>query len=60
MAFIAVLAMVNGALVQLVMVPRVVYGLSRLGLVPAAIGAVSPVPTLRCGRRSVPRSSSRR
>ena len=42
MAFIAALAMVNGALVQLVMVPRVVYGLSRLGLVPAAMGAVSP------------------
>ncbi len=42
MASIAALAMVNGALVQLVMVPRVVYGLSRLGLAPAAIGAVSP------------------
>ncbi len=42
MAFIAALAMVNGALVQMVMVPRVVYGLSRLGLVPAAMGAVSP------------------
>ena len=42
MAFIASLAMVNGALVQLVMVPRVLYGLSRLGLVPAAVGAVSP------------------
>lgn len=41
MAFIAALAMVNGALVQLVMVPRVVYGLSRLGLVPSSIGAVS-------------------
>jgi amino acid transporter len=42
MAFIAALAMVNGALVQLVMVPRVVYGLSRLGLIPARVGAVSP------------------
>lgn len=42
MAFIAALAMVNGALVQLVMVPRVVYGLSRLGILPVAVGAVSP------------------
>lgn len=40
-SFIAALAMVNGALVQLVMIPRVVYGLSNLGLVPAWIGAVS-------------------
>ncbi len=42
MASIAALAMVNGALVQLVMVPRVVYGLSNLGLVPTWAGAVSP------------------
>ncbi|MEM9566612.1 MAG: amino acid permease, partial [Actinomycetota bacterium] len=42
MASIAALAMVNGALVQLVMVPRVIYGLSNLGLVPAWAGAVSP------------------
>ncbi|MCP5035390.1 MAG: amino acid permease, partial [Actinomycetia bacterium] len=41
LAFIAALAMVNGALVQLVMLPRVVYGLSNLGLVPAWPGAVS-------------------
>ncbi|MEZ5375603.1 MAG: APC family permease [Acidimicrobiales bacterium] len=41
LAFIAALAMVNGALVQLVMIPRVVYGLSNLGLLPAAVGAVS-------------------
>ena len=38
---IAALAMVNGALVQLVMVPRVLYGLSRLGLVPPWMGVVS-------------------
>lgn len=42
LAFIAALAMVNGALVQLVMIPRVVYGLSKLGLVPSWAGAVSP------------------
>ncbi len=42
LAFIAALAMVNGALVQLVMVPRVVYGLANLDLIPAWAGAVSP------------------
>jgi amino acid transporter len=42
LAFIAALAMVNGALVQLVMIPRVVYGLSNLDLVPAWAGMVSP------------------
>lgn len=41
LSVIAGLAMVNGALVQVVMVPRVVYGLSNLGLVPRWIGAVS-------------------
>ncbi|MEM7341124.1 MAG: amino acid permease [Actinomycetota bacterium] len=38
---IAGIAMVNGVLVQLVMAPRIVYGLTRLGLLPAAAGAVS-------------------
>jgi amino acid transporter len=42
LAFIAALAMVNGALVQLVMVPRVVYGLANLDLVPRWAGRVSP------------------
>ena len=41
LATIAALAMVNGALVQLVMVPRVLYGLARLGVLPADVGAVS-------------------
>jgi basic amino acid/polyamine antiporter, APA family len=41
LSVIAGLAMVNGALVQLVMIPRVVYGLANLGLVPKTIGAVS-------------------
>lgn len=41
LATIAALAMVNGVLVQLVMVPRVVYGLSKLGVVPAWAGQVS-------------------
>lgn len=34
--------MVNGALVQLVMLPRVVYGLANLGLAPPWIGSVHP------------------
>ncbi|MGI9598358.1 MAG: APC family permease, partial [Acidimicrobiales bacterium] len=42
LAFIAALAMVNGALVQLVMIPRVVYGLTNLDLLPTWAGAVSP------------------
>jgi len=42
LAFIAALAMVNGALVQLVMIPRVVYGLSNLDLLPKWAGEVSP------------------
>lgn len=42
LALIAAMAMVNGALVQMVMVPRVVYGLANLGLLPAWAGAVSP------------------
>lgn len=42
LAFIAALAMVNGALVQLVMIPRVVYGLSNLDLLPPWAGQVSP------------------
>ena len=35
--------MVNGALVQIVMVARVLYGLAKRGLAPAALGAVHPV-----------------
>ena len=42
LSFIAALAMVNGGLVQLVMIPRVVYGLSRLGVLPDWAGEISP------------------
>lgn len=42
-AAVALLAMVNGALVQIVMVARVLYGLAKRGLAPAALGAVHPV-----------------
>lgn len=41
LAVIAALAMVNGALVQLIMFPRVVYGLTNLGLLPGWAGKVS-------------------
>ncbi len=41
-AFVGALAMVNGALIQIVMIPRVTYGLTRLGLLPMALGVVSP------------------
>lgn len=41
LSVIAGLAMLNGVLVQLVMVPRVIYGLANLGLVPDSFGAVS-------------------
>lgn len=41
-AVIALLAMVNGALVQIVMVARVLYGLSKRGLAPAALSTVHP------------------
>ncbi|SDM57153.1 Amino acid transporter [Maricaulis salignorans] len=42
-AAIALLAMVNGALVQIVMVARVLYGLAQRGLAPSALGGVHPV-----------------
>lgn len=38
---IAALAMINGALIHMVMVPRVAYGLTRLGLLPQWAGLVS-------------------
>lgn len=39
---IGILALVNGALVQMIMAARVVYGLSRQGQLPAFLGAVEP------------------
>ncbi|WP_417483189.1 APC family permease [Maricaulis sp.] len=41
-ALIALLAMVNGALVQIVMVARVLYGLAGRALAPAVLGMVHP------------------
>jgi basic amino acid/polyamine antiporter, APA family len=40
---IAVLATVNGVLVQMVMASRVLFGLSRQGSLPAFLGRVNPV-----------------
>lgn len=37
---IALLAVINGALVQMIMASRVLYGLARLELLPAALGRV--------------------
>jgi len=41
-AWIALLAMVNGALVQIVMASRVLYGLANRELAPAWLGAINP------------------
>ncbi|MCP4007270.1 MAG: amino acid permease [bacterium] len=40
--FIGVVAMLNGALIQLVMAPRVLYGLARQGSLPKVLGQVHP------------------
>jgi amino acid transporter len=41
-SLIAMIAIVNGALVQMIMAARVLYGLARQGWLPAGLGAVSP------------------
>lgn len=41
-AVIAVAAVLNGVLIQMVMASRVFYGLARMGNLPAAIGVVNP------------------
>ena len=41
MSAIAVVATLNGIIVQIIMASRVLYGLARQGNLPAAIGAVS-------------------
>ncbi|MEO0616809.1 MAG: APC family permease [Pseudomonadota bacterium] len=40
LGLVAMLAIVNGALIQIVMASRVLYGLSRRGQLPAALGRV--------------------
>jgi len=39
---VGILAIVNGALIQMIMAARVLYGLSRQGGLPAALGEVHP------------------
>lgn len=41
-AYVALLAMVNGALVQIIMAARLLYGLSKRGLAPRAFGTIHP------------------
>ena len=41
-AAIALFALTNGALINLIMASRLVYGMSREGIVPAALGRVHP------------------
>jgi basic amino acid/polyamine antiporter, APA family len=41
-AAMAAIAIINGILVQIMMGSRLIYGMAREGLVPAAIGAVNP------------------
>lgn len=40
---IAVIATLNGVIVQIIMASRVVYGLARQGSLPALLGSVSPI-----------------
>ncbi len=40
---IAVIATLNGVIVQIIMASRVVYGLARQGSLPAILGSVSPI-----------------
>lgn len=42
LAVIGILAMVNGALVQIVMASRILYGLARQGALPESLGVVHP------------------
>ena len=42
-AVIAVIAVSNGALIQIIMASRMLYGMSRRGLAPAILGRVSPL-----------------
>ena len=42
-SIIALIATVNGALIQIIMAARVLYGLARQGLLPAPLGRVNPV-----------------
>ncbi len=43
MSLIAVIATLNGIIVQIILAARVLYGLARHGILPAPLGQVSPV-----------------
>ncbi len=43
LSLIGIIAILNGALVQIIMASRVLYGLSAQGLLPATLGRVHPV-----------------
>lgn len=43
MALVAMLAVINGALIQIVMASRVLYGLAKQGALPTIFGKVNPV-----------------
>ncbi len=51
-ALISIFAILNGALIQIIMASRVVYGLARRGLLPAALAVVHP------GRRTPLRATA--
>jgi amino acid transporter len=40
---ISILALINGALIQIIMASRVLYGMSRRGWLPRPLGDVNPV-----------------
>ena len=41
-SLVSIFAILNGALVQIIMATRILYGLTKQGLLPAAIGRVHP------------------
>ncbi len=43
LSLVAITAVLNGVIIQLVMASRILYGLSRQGYLPALVGRVSPV-----------------
>jgi len=57
-AAIALVAVANGVLIELVMLARLLYGMTRRGWLPAWLGAVhprlrTPVPATLCGGAAV-------
>jgi amino acid transporter len=42
-AAMASIAMINGILVQIIMASRVLYGMAREGMIPAALGKIDPI-----------------